>query len=442
MIGRLARRAGGGLGANYWKLWVSSASANLADGVFWIAFPLFAIQLTDSPVLIAGVAVVGRLPWLAFVLVAGALADRLDRRRTMVAVAVLRTLVAGALAIGIAAGVVSLPILYVTAFVLGVGETLFDTAAQSVMPSIVRRDDLSKANGRLYAVELTMNQFVGPPIGGFLAGIAIAFAFAGSALAFAFAAVALALLTGSFKPVRPESAGPRPSVVADIKEGLRYLWNHRLLRTLAIMVGTMNLASSATFAVFVLYAVSPGPMGLDEFGFGLLMTGMAIGSLFGSLVVERVERLMGRAKLLTTAVIINAITVAIPGLTPNPWIVGASFAVAGVGIVMWNVVTVSLRQRIVPDALLGRLNASYRLLAWGSQPIGALVGGLLAQWLGLPAVFIIAGVVVGLLLFLRRIITDEAISAAEAEGDAEAARLAAATEAPIDGAPDAISTPA
>jgi MFS family permease len=432
----------GGLGANYWKLWTASASSNLADGIFWIAFPLLAVRLTDSPVLIAGVAVVGRLPWLVFVLVAGALADRLDRRRTMVGVSLLRTVIALVIGAAVITGVDSLILIYVAAFVLGVGETLFDTAAQSVMPSIVRRQDLSKANGRLYAVELTMNQFVGPPLGGFLAGVAIAFAFAGSALAFAFAAIALSLLTGAFKPVRAETAGRSPSVVADIKEGLSYLWHHRLLRTLAIMVGTMNLASSATFAVFVLYAVSPGPMGLDEFGFGLLMTGMAIGSLFGSLIVERVERVMGRAKLLTTAVILNAITVAIPGLTPNPWIVGASFAVAGVGIVMWNVVTVSLRQRIVPDALLGRLNASYRLLAWGSQPIGALLGGLLAQWLGLPAVFIIAGVVVALLLLLRRIITDEAISAAEAEGDAEAARLAAATEAPIDGAPDAISTPA
>src|SRR5215218_9851211 len=428
----------GGLGANYWKLWASSAASNLADGVFWIAFPLLAIRLTDSPILIAGVAVVGRLPWLVFVLVAGALADRLDRRRTMVAVALLRTVIALALGLAVMTGTDTLVMLYVAAFVLGVGETLFDTAAQSVMPSIVEREDLSKANGRLYAVELTMNQFVGPPLGGFLAGVAIAFAFAGSALAFAFAAIALSLLAGKFKPVRAETAGRSPSVVADIKEGLSYLWHHRLLRTLAIMVGTMNLASSATFAIFVLYAVAPGPMGLDEFEFGVLMTGMAIGSLGGSLVVERVERLLGRATLLTAAVVLNAITVAVPGVTTNPWIVGASFAFMGLGIVMWNVVTVSLRQRIVPDALLGRLNASYRLLAWGSQPIGALLGGLIGQWLGLPAVFLIAGVVVALLLFLRRIITDEAIGAAEAEGDAEAARLASATAAPADGAPDAI----
>jgi MFS family permease len=437
-----ATPAGTGLGANYWKLWASSAASNLADGVFWVAFPLLAIRLTDSPVLIAGVAVVSRLPWLIFVLIAGALADRLDRRRTMIGVSILRTVVALVIALTIVTSTDSLWLLYVTAFILGVGETLFDTAAQSVMPSIVRRDDLSKANGRLYAVELTMNQFVGPPLGGFLAGVAIAFAFAGSALAFAFAAIALSLLTGAFKPVRAETAGRSPSVVADIKEGLSYLWHHRLLRTLAIMVGTMNLASSATFAVFVLYAVSPGPMGLDEFGFGVLMTGLAIGSLFGSLIVERVERLLGRARLLTLTVATNAIMIAIPGLTANAWIVGASFALTGVTVVMWNVVTVSLRQRIVPDALLGRLNASYRLLAWGSQPIGALLGGLIGQTLGLQAVFLIAGAVVGLLLFLRRIITDDAIAAAEAEGDAEAARLASATEPPADGAPDAVSTPA
>src|SRR5215213_1788123 len=187
-----------GLGANYWKLWASSAASNLADGVFWIAFPLLAIRLTDSPALIAGVAVVGRLPWLVFVLVAGALADRLDRRRTMVGVSILRTVIALVIGAAVVAGVDSLILLYVAAFVLGVGETLFDTAAQSVMPSVVERDDLSKANGRLYAVELTMNQFVGPPLGGLLAGLAIGLAFVSSAVAFALAAVALVLLTGSF----------------------------------------------------------------------------------------------------------------------------------------------------------------------------------------------------------------------------------------------------
>ena len=416
-LSRLSGRLSGGLPANYWKLWSASASSNLADGVFWIAFPLLAIQLTDSPILVAGVSVVARLPWLFFVLFAGALADRLDRRRTMVSVAVLRTAVAAFIAVGIATGFVNLPVLYVTAFVLGIGETLFDTAAQSIMPSVVDRDQLSRANGRLYAAELTMNQFVGPPLGGILAGAAIALAFAGSALAFALAAVALAVMVGSFRPSPPVE---RRSILEDIREGLSYLLGHRLLRTLAIMVGVSNLTSSATFAIFVLYAVSPGPMGLDELGFGVLSTTMAVGSLAGSLLVERVERRLGRARLLAVSIAVFAITTAAPGISPNPFVVGAAFAASGVAMIMWNVVTVSLRQRIVPDRLLGRLNASYRLLAWGSQPIGALLGGVAAEVLGLQPVFILAGLACATLLLATRIVTEEAIAAAEAEGDAAA----------------------
>jgi MFS family permease len=406
----LADRLGGDLGRNYWKLWGASAASNLADGVFWIAFPLLAVRLTDSPVLVAGIMAVGRLPWLVFVLFAGALADRLDRRRTMVSVAVVRALVAGGLAIGIAAGVVTLPMLYVTAFVLGVGETLFDTAAQSIMPNIVDRYRLSRANGRLYAVELMMNQFVGPPLGGFLAGVAIALAFASSSAAFVVGAIALVSLSGTFRPAAPARDS---SVLEDIREGLRYLFGHRLLRTLALMVGVMNLASSAAFAVFVLYAVSPGPMGLNETGFGVLMTTLAAGSLLGSVVVERVERRLGRARLLFVAVLMSGLTLVTPGLTANPYIVGAAFALSGLGVVLWNVVTVSLRQRIVPDRLLGRLNASYRLLAWGSQPVGALLGGVVGEVFGLPAVFIACGLGTALLLFAFRTVTDRAIAAAE-----------------------------
>lgn len=421
VVGRLAGRASGQLGTNYWRLWSSSAASNLADGVFWIAFPLLAIQLTDSPILVAGVSVVARLPWLVFVLFAGALADRVDRRRTMVSVSALRAAIAAGLALGVAAGVVDLVILYVTAFALGVGETLFDTAAQSIMPSVVERDRLSRANGRLYAVELAMNQFVGPPLGGLLAGISIALAFAGSALAFAVAGLALTLLVGSFRPV---AVGPKADVVTDIREGLRYLLGHRLLRTLAVMVGVMNLASSAAFAILVLYAVAPGPMGLDAVGFGILSTAMAVGSLGGSLLVERAERRLGRARLLLVAVVASAVTISVPGLTANPWVVGAAFAAAGVAVVMWNVVTVSLRQRIVPDRLLGRVNASYRLLAWGSQPIGALLGGLAAEVLGLQAVFLLAGAVTATLVLAGLTVTDAAIAAAER--DADAGRLAAA----------------
>ena len=165
------------LGPAYHRLWTGSALSNLADGIFQVALPLLSLRLTDSPGLVAGVAFAGRLPWLVFVLHAGALADRLDRRRTMINVDSARAVVLASLTTVIVVGHEQLWLLYVVAFALGIFETLFDTAAQSIMPAIVEKDRLSHANGRLYAAEMTMNLFVGPPLGGLLAGVAIAAAF-------------------------------------------------------------------------------------------------------------------------------------------------------------------------------------------------------------------------------------------------------------------------
>ena len=406
----LASRLGGGLPAAYWKLWLASAGSNLADGIFWIALPLLAITLTDSPALVAGVTVASRLPWLLFALVAGALADRLDRRRTMVVVDLFRAGLLGALAAAAFAGLASLPMLYVVAFALGVAETLFDTSAQSIMPNIVEGDRLSRANGRLYAVELTMNQFVGPPLGGFLAATGVALAFGTGAAAYLLAAVSLFTIAGAFRPVRE---GPPTRIHQEIAEGLRYLFGHPLLRVLAIMVGVGNLASSAVFSVLVLYAVSPGPLGLNEVGFGLLMTAGAIGSLFGTFLVEPLERRLGRANLLAVSMVAFTLPILTPGLTTNVAIVAGAMVIGGLIGIAWNVVTVSLRQRIVPDRLLGRLNASYRLLAWGTMPIGAALGGLVGETLGLRAVFLIFGASQLLLLLGRLVVTDDAIRAAE-----------------------------
>ena len=392
------------LPANFWKLWTSSAASNLADGFFFIVLPLLALRLTDSPLLIAGVAFVGRLPWLIFVLVAGALADRLDRRRTMRNVQLFRVLVLGALAVLAVMDLLSLPVLYAVAFTLGMGETLFDTAAQSILPSIVEKEQLSRANGRLYGVELVMNQFVGPPLGGLLIGISVPLALGGSAIGYAVAAIGLTLMSGSF---RAERAGPRTRLTADIAEGLRYLVRHEVLRTLAVMVGVMNLAATATQTMFVVYAVAPGPMGLSEPAFGVLLTTFALGSLAGSFVAAPMERRFGRVPVLFGSIVVVAISFAVPAFTTNPFVIGASFALAGLFVVVWNVITVTLRQRIVPDQLLGRVNAGYRLFAWGTQPLGALLGGVVAQVAGLPAVFVMAGLL-GISLLATRFIIDEA----------------------------------
>jgi MFS family permease len=357
--------APGTLGPNYRKLWASSASANLADGIFQVALPLMAVALTTSPGLVAGVSIAGRLPWLVFVLFAGALADRLDRRITMRNVQVLRVGILAVLALLAVADGLSLPVLYVAAFVMGVGETLFDTAAQSIMPNIVARQQLSVANGRLYAVEVVMNQFIGPPLGGFLMAISVPLALTGSVLAYALAALGLALMVGTF---RAASEGPRASMLGEILEGMSYLLRHRVLRSLAIMVAVSNLTSAAVFAVFVVFVVEPGPMGLDAFGFGVLMTGFAAGAIVGTVTEPTAERRLGRSNVLFLTVIATSAAMLVPALTPNAAAVFTAMAVSGVMMMWWNVITVSLRQRIAPDRLLGRVNAGYRFFAWGPCP--------------------------------------------------------------------------
>jgi MFS family permease len=402
------------LGRNFHKALVASGFANLADGVFQVALPLLAVQLTRSPLLIAGVNLAARLPWL-LALVAGALADRLDRRQTMVRVNLVRTVLLGGLALAVAADLASLPMLYAVALLLGCAETLFDTSAQSLLPAIVAREDLTTANSRLFAVELVANTFVGPPLGGLLAAAGLAVAMGAPALAYLAGAGCLALIAGSF---RATGAGQRGSsrLRDEIAEGARFVWRHQVLRPLAIMLGIENMAFAAVFSVFVLFAVEPGPMGLSESGYGILLATLGVGSLLGTWLAVPCERRLGRVRTLVLSVVLNAASLAVFFLTTNPVLVGISLAVSGVGIVLWNVVTVSLRQRITPDRLLGRMNAAYRLVGWGTMPIGSVLGGVLASWLGLRPAFLVAAMITLATLVGFRWVTEEAVARAEAAG--------------------------
>jgi MFS family permease len=391
------------LNRNFHRLITATGLSNLADGIFQIALPLVALEITRDPGAFAAVTLVGRLPWLLVALPAGALADRLDRRRTMVRVDAGRMLVIAALAVVVAAGREELWMLYVVAFALGTVETLHDTAAQSIVPNVVEPDLLSRANSRQYAVELTANQFVGPPLGGLLAAVALAGALSASAVGYGLAAIALTLLTGRFRPTRSSA---RTRMRTDIAEGVRYLAHHRLLRILAVCVGLSNLASIATFAVFPLYAVEPGPMGLTRAGFGLLFTTLAAGSLVGTFLVEPLERRLGRRRTLLIAMGAGPLLSLVPALTTSVPLVATGFFVGGALIIGWNVITVSLRQRIVPDHLLGRVNAGYRLVAWGTMPIGAAMAALIGERFGVTAVFwtcaVLSALCVPLIVFYVR----------------------------------------
>jgi MFS family permease len=402
------------LGRNFHKALVASGFANLADGVFQVALPLLAVQLTRSPLLIAGVNLAARLPWL-LALVAGALADRLDRRQTMVRVNLVRTVLLAGLALAVLTDLATLPMLYAVALLLGMAETLFDTSAQSLLPAIVAREDLTRANSRLFAVELVANTFVGPPLGGLLAAAGLAVAMGAPAVAYLAGAGCLAFLAGGFRATGAEPAGTT-RLRDEIAEGARFVWRHPVLRPLAIMLGVQNMAFAAVFSVFVLFAVEPGPMGLSKAGYGVLLATLGAGSLLGTWLAVPAERRLGRVRTLVLSVVLNAASLVVFVLTTSPVLVGTWLAVSGVAIVLWNVITVSLRQRITPDRLLGRMNAAYRLVGWGTMPIGALLGGVLAEWLGLRPAFLVAALITLATLAGFRWVTEEAVARAEAAG--------------------------
>lgn len=401
-----------GLGTRFWTLWSASTLSNFADGVYRVVLPLLAVQYTRSPLLVSLVAALAYLPLLLFALHAGALADRRDRRRILVGANGARVAALLGFATAVVLGLDSLWLLCALALVVGTAETFFDSTAQSVLPMLVRRDQLSRANGRLFAAREVMESFAGRAGGGLLLALATTAAIATPAALYAAAVGALLAIRGRYRPHRPEET----TIRQDIRQGVRYLAGHPLLRSLALMTGLVNLSLTAFMAVFVLYAVGPdSAMGLPESAYGLLLTATAAGSVVGALLTERIQRWTGRARLLAGTVLMNALSAAVPAFTANVAVVAAGFVSVGMGILMWNVTVVSLRQRIIPEHLLGRVNSCYRLLAWGTMPIGALLGGLVAEVVGLRGLFLLVALAIAAVLVLHRNVTERAIADAEGQ---------------------------
>ncbi|MEZ5257270.1 MAG: MFS transporter [Ilumatobacteraceae bacterium] len=373
--------------------------------------PLAAITFTRSPAAIAGLELARSLPWLLLALPVGALADRLDRRRTMIAANGARTLLGAALAWTLQSGHGSVALLFVVAAGTGVAEVFYDTSSQSILPSVVDRARLGRANGRLGAIELGTQQFAGPPLAGLLVGLAVAAAFWTTASLWVLAIAALWSLRGSFRPERQDAAR---SLRAEVGEGVRFLLGRPVLRTMAAMVGVANLTSAASGTVLVLYAVGDDSvLRLDQAQFGALILCAATGSIAATFVHEHVEARLGRARSLTLSVFGMVLFAGAPAVTSSVWVIAATMFVGGALLMAWNIITVSFRQAITPDHLLGRLNSVYRLLAWGTMPIGAAIGGVVASAFGLRAVFASMGVLAATLFVPNRSITDAALDRAE-----------------------------
>ncbi|MDP8922605.1 MAG: MFS transporter [Chloroflexota bacterium] len=384
----------GGLGPEFRKLWASSALSNLGDGVALVAAPLLATSVTHDPYLVAGLAFAQRLPWLLFALLSGALADRLDRRRTMAAVAAGRATLIGLLGIAVLLDVASIPLLYAVFFLLGTGETLFDTASAAVLRVLVPREELPSANARLAGTITVTNQFVGPSLGGFLFAGAAALPFLLGAGGLAAAAALVVALRGSFRVARAEGVPP-PGLRAEVVEGIRWLLRHRLLRTLALALALLNLTLVAQVSIMVLFARDR--LGVGPAGYGILVTTYGLGGVLGSLVAHRVIARLGAGRTLRLAMLIEAATPAALALSTDAFLAGAVLTFFGCHAVVWGVLLSSLRQELTPARLQGRVVSAYRLIEHGGAAPGALLGGLVATAYGITAPFWL-GALVGVLL--------------------------------------------
>jgi MFS family permease len=405
------------LGRGFHLLFAASAVSALGDGVGLTALPLLAAQLSRDPLPVSLVSSAGHLPWLVFGLVAGAITDRYDRRRLMWGTDVFRAVLVAGLAAVVLTDTVTIWVLVIFAFLLGSAGTLFDSAAQALIPAVVpaSEEPLQRANGRLYGAQLVGDQLVGPAAGGALFTAAAAVPFALDALSFAGSAALIAAIRGRFQPDRPEQAGTGgQSLWRDIAEGVRWLAGHRLLRTLALLVATINAAMAAGLAVLVLLAT--GRLHLTGLGFGLLSTGGALGGIAASLTAARIATRLGTSATLLCGLVLSALGILGTGLAPTGWVCAIAFAITSYAVFLFNVAGVPLRQMLVPDALRGRVVSAYRVLAWGASPIGGVLGGAVAAWLGIQAPFLLgAAVLAGCAMVTWRHITAEAIHAARHE---------------------------
>jgi MFS family permease len=368
-------------------LWAATALSNIGDGLRLAALLLLATSVTTDPRLIAGVAVAERLPWLVFILPGGAWADRVDRRRLRMRLDTARAVVMLALVGFVLTDRVSIAVIYVVAALLASAEAVVDSSSMALVPAMVDDSDLERAGGLLSSTELATNGLIGPPLGGLLFGAAMVAPFAIDAASFAAAALMMALVSGTYTAA---SRGPRRGAIRhDIAEGFRWFWQRPLLRNLAIISTALGTVSYIGTAILVLFARQT--LGLSNFGYGLLLVPGAIGGIAGSLLAPRLTDYPLRIVLSVSIVIAGLCIWAMSTLT-NPVAVGLLSGLSAASVLVWNVLTVALRQRIIPDHLLGRVGASYRFLVYLGMPFGALLGGLIANRFGLRSALAVNGI--------------------------------------------------
>ncbi|WP_410637907.1 MFS transporter [Amycolatopsis sp. lyj-346] len=372
-----------------WLL-TSSAASNLGDGIGKVALPLLATTLTHDPVLIAGLAATQFLPWLLFAAVAGALVDRIDRRRAMIVANTVRAAAVGALAVFVAAGGMTIWLVYLTALIIGTAETIADSAANALIPAVVGNGSLDAANSKLQACEIVGQTFLGGPVGSVTFALFAAFPFILNSAGFAIAAAVLLGLAGTYRG-KAETPVEPVKLRTELAEGVRWLRGHPLLLRLVVVAGLLSLVSELAQAQLVLYALDDLHLSDAAFGFFAFVGG--IGGLLGAGVAPRLVRAAGRLPVVVGGIACCGLGFGGMGLVRSPVAGAALFGLFAAAVVAVNVVLATARHTLVPGELLGRVLGVWRTVVWGAIPVGALLGGVLTERLGSAArTFTVSGV--------------------------------------------------
>lgn len=426
------------LGRDFGKLWTAAAFSNLADGIGRTAVPLVATTLTHDPLMISVLGALAFLPWLLFGLPAGMIVDRFDRRVVMAIANTFRGAAALVLAVLTVTGTLSIWALFAGTLVFGLGETLFDNATNAVIPGVVTREQLDRANGWMQAAQITIDSFIATPIGGVLFGIALAVPlWVGGAAYLVPIVLALMLPLSAARPLRAPASGPEqvpdptapdvapagatsepvPAPVAQssvsAREAVRFLWHHSYLRSMVLFTSIVGCCLSFAQAVTVLFFLDVHHV--DPVAIGFVTAGIGIGALVGSLLASRLVDRFGRGPVMVGANAIVAVSSILVGFAPNVGLAIAAYALMAFAVSTWNVPWGALRQQIIPPHLFGRVLGITRMLTWGIFPIATLLGGLVSR-ASLQLPFVISGVVVAVatLVALRLLIVGTREAGAEA----------------------------
>ncbi len=371
----------------YWRQWLASVISNLGDGINFVAMPLLALSLTTDERLISLTTFATFVPWMLLTLPVGVIVDRLDRQQLMMLANLTRVMLFAAISVGAITDRLSIWTLFAILLIVGSCEVLFDSSAQAFLPMLVETRDLARANGLLFAAEIIAGSIAGLSIGALLFDVSPGLPFSANALSFA---VAAALIL-SIRPIRTPLAPPATPADRGLRSGLQWLLGHRLLRTLAAMFAFTNLGLMFGQGIFVEYAIEL--LGLSNVEFGLLLAITAMGAATGGLMANMVIDAVGLRVAVVGPYLIFGAAQLVIGLAPPAVYVGAAGFVLGAAITVWNVVTVTVRQRAIPAELFGRVNGVYRFLGAAASAIGVAAGGFVAYWTNLQAPFLVGGAI-------------------------------------------------